>query len=413
MAACRPRAARWLKPALILVFGLAALIASAQPNDNFTNDFVLSGTTGTTNGDNVTATLEGCEANAVICQDDGLQPVANSVWFKWTAPGNGPVSFDTIGSGFDTVLSIWTTTNGLCGSSLTNIVSDDQSGLIVYGDAFDTSYVTFDATAGTTYYIAVYSWDGAGPNSGNYVLNWTAGTVAVPTLPTGVFKFTQPLYTVSETDSVGPNSTTVNPSVLGARVTVTRPVQAYGRVTVDYLVTNLLYTNTFTTNFYGTNVLITFIDTNGVMSQTNTYSTNVFIINSYQYYNNGYHFITTTNGYTNGASLNLYAIFATNFPGTFSAMSSTDIPTNLPITTNYTLSSSGATFSFITNVFGFLVPGRTVTGITRTNGTIAMDGSGTLYTNFINFFTNTITTNYYGTNIFLSYTAGGRLLSTN
>src|ERR1019366_2566373 len=94
-----------LKLALVLALGLLAGLAGAQPaNDNFASASLLSVYAGTTNGNNISATLESpCETNQVNCDDDGLQTVSNSVWYAWTAPATGPAEFNTIGSGFDTV----------------------------------------------------------------------------------------------------------------------------------------------------------------------------------------------------------------------------------------------------------------------------------------------------------------------
>ncbi len=115
MTARRARAARWLKPALILAVGLAAGLAGAQPtNDNFANATIIRGITGSTNGDNTLATLESpCETNAVITSVYGKVLLTNSVWYAWTAPGSGSLELDTAGSSFETVLSVWATTNGL------------------------------------------------------------------------------------------------------------------------------------------------------------------------------------------------------------------------------------------------------------------------------------------------------------
>jgi hypothetical protein len=105
----------------------------------------------------------------------------------------------------------------------------------------DTSLLTFQVTAGTTYYISVDSWDdGSFTDQGNYgpyALNWNiTSTGGSPTFPTGNFQFSSGNYLVSETDSIGPNAAdggSVNPSVHGARLTVTRPAPGYGRVLVD------------------------------------------------------------------------------------------------------------------------------------------------------------------------------------
>jgi len=75
-----------------------------------------------------------------------------SVWWKWTAPTDGTTRFDTFGSSFDTLLAVY---NGESLNDLTEIVSNDDAG--------DTGWseVSFAATAGTTYYIAVDGKNGA------------------------------------------------------------------------------------------------------------------------------------------------------------------------------------------------------------------------------------------------------------
>ena len=278
------RTPRWWHAVLVVALGLAAGAVSAQPtNDFFANATVLTGLTGYTNGDNTLATLENCETNLVNTPEYGPDAITNSVWYAWTAPTSGFLEVDTGGStpNLDFVLALWTSTNAvpsMCDGSLTNLLADDGISINGYSE------LDFPVVAGATYYLEVASYaDGSVPfdNAGPYQLNWKE---TIPSLPSGVFKLTQTLYTVSDTDSESPNPAdggTVSPSVLGARITVTRPAPAYGRVTVDYAVTALLYTNIFTTNFFGTNVLTTFIDTNNIMSQTNYYSTNVYILYDY------------------------------------------------------------------------------------------------------------------------------------
>jgi hypothetical protein len=82
------------------------------------------------------------------------------VVYTWTPTSSGTVQIDTIGSGFDTVLQVYT--GGCAGTS---VACDDDA-----GGSF-TSLVSFAFTAGTTYYIIV---DGFGSASyGNYTLNVT------------------------------------------------------------------------------------------------------------------------------------------------------------------------------------------------------------------------------------------------
>jgi uncharacterized delta-60 repeat protein len=259
---CRSSAVRALGRAAAVVVLLAAGRAAAQPaNDVFANAFVLTGTSGSTNGDSTLATLEApCETNLVNCDDDGLHNVTNSVWFVWTAPATGTVQFDTIGSSFDTVLSVWTDTNGvptLCDGSITNIISDDSSGAPTDPGFFDTSLVTLNVTAGQTYYLAVESYDDGtfdgsylGGNFGPYILNWNM--TAIPTINSGNFALSSTSYTYSEHET----DRGVYPDIFGARVTVTRPSPGYGRVLVDYTLTNppgfdvfsVTYGNVITTN---------------------------------------------------------------------------------------------------------------------------------------------------------------------
>src|SRR5216683_3144511 len=81
---------------------LAAITASAQPaNNNYTNALVITNASGTLTGTNFGATLEPGEAAAEAnCGNFG----GASVWFSWTAPSSGPVTFNTEGSDFDTSL---------------------------------------------------------------------------------------------------------------------------------------------------------------------------------------------------------------------------------------------------------------------------------------------------------------------
>ena len=95
-----------------------------------------------------------------------------SVWYKWTAPSSGAFTFDTIGSSFDTVLAVYT---GTALTSLSEVASDDDGGSSGY-----TSKLTFHATSGTTYRIAIYGYDG---ETGTVKLNWS---LVAPTIDNGI-----------------------------------------------------------------------------------------------------------------------------------------------------------------------------------------------------------------------------------
>ena len=138
-------------------------VAVVIVNNQFANALTLPGATGTTNANNVGATKEAGEPN------HAGNAGGASIWYTWTAPGTGPVTFDTQGSTFDTTLGIYTggTVNGLVA-----IASDDDSG------NGNSSLLTFNALGGTLYRVAVDGYSGAG---GNVVLNWNWASSALST----------------------------------------------------------------------------------------------------------------------------------------------------------------------------------------------------------------------------------------
>lgn len=143
--------------------------ASTGPaNNNFASRQQISGTSITTTGSNVNATKESGEPN------HGGNTGGKSVWWTWTATQTGTVTIDTVGSSFDTLLGVYT---GSSVGALTTIASNDDSG------GGTTSSVTFSATSGTTYQIAV---DGYNAASGNITLHLSQ--TAAP--PTGGFSIT-------------------------------------------------------------------------------------------------------------------------------------------------------------------------------------------------------------------------------
>jgi hypothetical protein len=141
-----------------------ASVAAAPSNDDFANAITITGASGSITGSNVSATKQSGEPN------HGGATGGSSVWWQWTAPAAGNTTIDTIGSGFDTLLGVYT---GSAVGSLTTIAGDDQGG------GNNTSLVTFSAVAGTTYYIAV---DGFFSDTGAVKLNWVQGGDAVVNL---------------------------------------------------------------------------------------------------------------------------------------------------------------------------------------------------------------------------------------
>ncbi len=132
-------------------FGLDLACAAVAPNDDCANATAISD--GTFTGSTLLATNDGDAS----CGDSGLSP---DVWYAYTATCTGTASFDTIGSSFNTVLSIHDDT--MCpGSFLNELACNDDSG-------GPQSALSLQVTQGTVYRIRI-----AGNNNaiGEYVLN--------------------------------------------------------------------------------------------------------------------------------------------------------------------------------------------------------------------------------------------------
>jgi hypothetical protein len=140
------------------VFAATAL-GAGPANDNFANAQVITGTSGTAAGNNTGATREPGEP--LIAGNQG----GASVWYSWTAANTGPVTISTFSSTFDTLLGVYT---GSSVGSLTLVAdNDDAPGNCCW------SSVSFTASGGTTYRIAVDGYNGGGgPQEGPLTLDW-------------------------------------------------------------------------------------------------------------------------------------------------------------------------------------------------------------------------------------------------
>ncbi len=138
-------------------------------NDNFANALVITGASGTVSASSRGATRQVDETNHA-----GIFG-SNSIWFAWTAPRSGAAIFQTIGSGFDTLLGVYT---GTAVSALSLVAADNDSA------GSGASRVTFNCVSNTTYRIAL---DGPSGARGLARLNWAGPN------PPGIL--TQPLST--------------------------------------------------------------------------------------------------------------------------------------------------------------------------------------------------------------------------
>ncbi|MCB1076812.1 MAG: hypothetical protein KDM64_03190 [Verrucomicrobiae bacterium] len=107
----------------------------------------------TTNGTNVAATLESGEPTSPGDSRTG------TVWWQWTAPGDGYYRFDTFGSDFDTIVGVGII-DGM--GNYSELAHNDQAG------GTDQSAVTVDCQVGTVYAICVGGWY---DSEGQIVLN--------------------------------------------------------------------------------------------------------------------------------------------------------------------------------------------------------------------------------------------------
>ncbi len=259
-----------LRLGVFIVLGLLGTLAWAQPtNDNFANAQVISGIWGSVTNSNVGATAQPNEPSHA-----GFPPAA-SIWYSWTAPLSGEVSFDTVGSTgltgtnvvpMDTVLAVYTGTEL---ARLTQSAANDdlfpfaQKAIVNQidytgrGGGYRTpnlpyqgpSSLRFNAVAGTTYYIAVDSklssisfgpFNRLMPTFGDVMLTWAYA-------PSGIFRFASedfttgfPTYMCGQGES-GRESTDYEFGVDGVLVTVTRVAGSSGRMLVDY--STLVLTN--------------------------------------------------------------------------------------------------------------------------------------------------------------------------
>jgi uncharacterized repeat protein (TIGR01451 family)/uncharacterized delta-60 repeat protein len=250
--------------------GFSVVSSFAQPaNDKFANATLITGSWGTNATSNAGATAEFGEPSHA-----GFVP-SHSIWYKWVAPETGDISLDTIGSVptstnsvfnpfLDTVLAVYT---GPDIAHLDQVAANDDlyppdasfGRITGMGQVVPFSYslpysgpsaLHFNASAGTTYYIAV---DSKGL-TGTIFLSWAFR-------PSGAFRFATETFDFGTTTNNGTNTFFVpgtgNPLFLcspeeslpdfdptfrtyyifdpeGVLVTVTRVAGSTGRMLVDY-----------------------------------------------------------------------------------------------------------------------------------------------------------------------------------
>ncbi len=144
---------------------LGFLAAGARPaNDNFAARTVLTGSQVSVAATTAGATKETGEPNHAGSAG------GSSVWWSWTAPGDGTLTLSTEGSSFDTVLAVYT---GTAFNALSLVGADDDG-----GDA-GSSRLALPVRAGTVYQIAVDGYNRAAGSALLY-LTFAGGAPASP-----------------------------------------------------------------------------------------------------------------------------------------------------------------------------------------------------------------------------------------
>ncbi len=137
--------------------------ATAQRNDLFTKRSRIRGPSGSVAASTLNAGVEDDEPDHVE------SPWGGSVWYSWIAPRDSIVDLDTIGSGIDTVLAVYT---GDSLPALEALAASDDAQLGYYFGRW--SSVRFEVTGGVEYSIAV---GGAGGITGAIRLNWVLSPI--------------------------------------------------------------------------------------------------------------------------------------------------------------------------------------------------------------------------------------------
>ena len=143
------------------------VVAPAPSNDSIANALPMGGLTIASIVDSSGATTDLTDPTPLCVSqygsaggNNGGEPNGDykTVWYKYTTPAfSANLELDTIGSSYDTVLSIWTGTPG----NLTNIACNDD---INPGIVTQSQLPVVPLSANTTYYILVSSFGPPDPN---------------------------------------------------------------------------------------------------------------------------------------------------------------------------------------------------------------------------------------------------------
>jgi hypothetical protein len=172
----------------------------APPNDEFEHSYPLSGQDVTIEGSTAGATRQEPEEPdhyTTNPPDSNLWKGDHSVWYSWTAPNSGPTAIDTCTGQIDSILAVYT---GSSLGGLTKVADNNNDPACATADIYG-SKVSFEATEGTTYEIAV--GDAGGAREAGFLLNVVGAPDTTPpdtqidAGPTGTTTDHSPSFTFS------------------------------------------------------------------------------------------------------------------------------------------------------------------------------------------------------------------------
>jgi autotransporter-associated beta strand protein len=242
--------------------GTVNLAVGPPANDNFANAIDLTGVGASQTGSVASGTQTGTDSISATLEPGEPSPGGtnnNSVWFKWTSPGDGEFTYGTSGSTnagateWDSVIGIYT---GASLNALTPLGTTPK-------DTVLAESMTVPVTLGTTYYIQLTGYEGQG--AANILLTWnatvnqaniltfgpgaTVGTVVANAANIAwQVPFGSNLATLAPTFTLSPGATCTvdgNPVVSGATVDFSGGPKAYVVTSQDSSLVNT-YTVTVT-----------------------------------------------------------------------------------------------------------------------------------------------------------------------
>jgi murein DD-endopeptidase MepM/ murein hydrolase activator NlpD len=158
-------------------------------NDNFADAIPIE-VGATRKGANYCATKEPGEPNHAgkRINKHGFNSAGKSVWWKFTASESTSYTVSTIGSDFDTLLSVYASNTSVGGLAAV-AHNDNERRRLCSHSGYCVSKITFAASAGTTYYIAV---DGASsadiaPATGQILLTISEADAQLFVTPSATF----------------------------------------------------------------------------------------------------------------------------------------------------------------------------------------------------------------------------------